>query len=444
MERLSQLDRPAAARWSEGYRSKVRSATEAVRVVRSGDRVWVQPGCSSPETLVRALVARADELRDVEIVHLLTLGAAPYAEARYAESFRHCSLFTGPNVRAAVNEGRADFVPVHLSDIPRLLTSGLRPVDVALVHLSPPDEHGFCSFGVGVECTKAAAEAARDVVALVNAQMPRALGDCFIHVSRLRHVVEVDEPVLEMRLPGEASDVSRAIGARVAELIENGSTLQMGIGEVPDAILHELKGRRDLGVHTEMFSDGVVDLFEAGVINGEAKTLHRGKIVASFVLGSKRCFDFLHNNPFVEFHPSDYVNDPFIIARNDRMVAINAALSVDLTGQVCADSLGRSIYSGFGGQADFMRGAARARRGKPIIVLPSTAQGGSLSRIADALPEGSGVVTTRADVHYVVTEHGVAQLFGRSLRERARALVAVAHPDFRDELTWAARRRRIL
>jgi acetyl-CoA hydrolase len=444
MECLSQDVQPVSSRWASQYRSKLASAREAVGVVRSGDRVWVHPGCCNPEPLVHALVARADELRDVELVHLMTLGAAPSADPRYAASFRHCALFTGGNVRQAVNEGRADFVPVHLSDIPRLIATGRQPIDVAFVHVSPPDEHGFCSFGVGVDCTKAAAEAARDVIALVNVRMPRTLGDCFIHVSRFTHAVEVDLPVVELPRPAELGAVSRAIGRRAAELVENGSTLQMGIGEVPDAILSELKDRRDLGVHTEMFSDGVVELFEAGVINGEAKTLHRGKIVASFVLGTRRSFDFLHNNPFVEFHPTDYVNDPFVIAQNDRMVAINAALAVDLTGQVCADSIGRSIYSGFGGQADFIRGAARARRGKPIIALPSTAKGGTLSRIVDALPEGAGVVTTRADVHYVVTEHGIAELHGKSLRERARALVAVAHPAFREELLRAGRDRRIL
>ena len=444
MECLSQDVQPVSSRWASQYRSKLASAREAVGLVRSGDRVWVHPGCCNPEPLVHALVARADELRDVELVHLMTLGAAPSADPRYAASFRHCALFAGANVRQAVNEGRADFVPVHLSDIPRLITTGRQPIDVAFVHVSPPDEHGFCSFGVGVDCTKAAAEAARDVIALVNVRMPRTLGDCFIHVSRFSHAVEVDLPVVELPRPAELGQVSRAIGRRAAELIENGSTLQMGIGEVPDAILSELKDRRDLGIHTEMFSDGVVELFEAGVINGEAKTLHRGKIVASFVLGTRRSFDFLHNNPFVEFHPTDYVNDPFVIAGNDRMVAINAALAVDLTGQVCADSIGRSIYSGFGGQADFIRGAARARRGKPIIALPSTAKGGTLSRIVDALPEGAGVVTTRADVHYVVTEHGIAELHGKSLRERARALVAVAHPDFREDLLRAARDRRIL
>ena len=285
MECLSQDVQPVSSRWASQYRSKLASAREAVGLVRSGDRVWVHPGCCNPEPLVHALVARAGELRDVELVHLMTLGAAPSADPRYAASFRHCALFTGANVRQAVNEGRADFVPVHLSDIPRLITSGRQPIDVAFVHVSPPDEHGFCSFGVGVDCTKAAAEAARDVIALVNVRMPRTLGDCFIHVSRFSHAVEVDLPVVELPRPAELGAVSRAIGRRAAELVENGSTLQMGIGEVPDAILSELKDRRDLGVHTEMFSDGVVELFEAGVINGEAKTLHRGKIVASFVLG---------------------------------------------------------------------------------------------------------------------------------------------------------------
>jgi acyl-CoA hydrolase len=333
---------------------------------------------------------------------------------------------------------------VHLSEIPALVRTGDLAVDVALIHVSPPDEHGFCSYGVGVECTKAAAERARTVIALVNRRMPRSLGDCFIHASRLTHVVEVDRPLVELPGAGQVGPVARAIGEHVASLIENGSTLQMGIGEIPDAVLLFLGGKRDLGIHTEMFSDGVVELFEKGVVTGEAKTLHRGKIVASFVLGSKRTFDFLNNNPFVEFHPTDYVNDPFVISRNDRMVAINSALAVDLTGQVCADSIGRSVYSGFGGQADFIRGAARSKRGKPIIVLPSTAKGGTLSRVVDALAEGSGVVTTRADVHYVVTEHGVAHLHGKSLRERAQALIGVAHPDFREELLRAAHDRRLL
>jgi 4-hydroxybutyrate CoA-transferase len=431
-------------RWTETYRSRVTTAEEALRAVRSGDHVWIHAGCNNPEELIRAMVARAPELEGVEVAHLMTFGCADYVDARYAKSFRHRSLFTGQNVREAVGEGRADFVPVHLSEIPRLINGGDLPVEVALIHVSPPDEHGFCSYGVGVECTKAAAEKARTVIALVNRRMPRSLGDSFIHVSRLTHVVEVDRPVLELDGAGKVGEVAKAIGAHVAELIEDGATLQMGIGEIPDAVLLFLKEKRNLGIHTEMFSDGVVGLFESGVVNGEAKTLHRGKIIASFVLGSKKCFDFLDNNPFVEFHPTDYVNDPFIVAQNEKMTAINSALAVDLTGQVCADSIGRRIYSGFGGQLDFIRGAARAKRGKPIIALPSTAREGRISRIVDVLAEGSGVVTTRADVHYVVTEHGIARLFGKSLRERAQELISVAHPDFRSELKDAARKRGLM
>ncbi len=430
--------------WTHSYRQKVRRAEQAVAEVKPGDHVWLHGGCNNPEELVKALVSRAEELHDVEVTHILTFGAADHVDPHYTGAFRHRALFTGPNVRQAVNEGRADFVPVFLSEIPGLIRTRVIPVDVAFVHISPPDEHGFCSYGVGVECTKAAAETARTVVALVNRQMPRSLGDSFIHVSRLSHVVEIDRPVVELPQCTEVSEVARAIGRNVAELIENGSTLQMGIGEIPDAVLMFLKDKRELGIHTEMFSDGVVALFEAGVVTGEAKTLHKGKLVSSFVLGSKRTFDFLDNNPFVEFHPSDYVNDPFVIAQNDKMVAINSALAVDITGQVCADSMGRAIYSGFGGQVDFIRGASRSRGGKPIIALPATAKGGTISRICDVLAEGSGVVTSRADVHYVVTEYGVANLHGRSLRERALALIECAHPQFRDELLCAAKKRKLL
>ena len=425
--------------WLETYRRKVTTAEDAMRCVRSADHVWIHAGCCNPEELVRAMLARAEELTDVEVCHLLTLGCADYVQAQYQRSFRHRALFTGANVREAVQEGRADFVPVHLSEVPRLIATGRQRVDVALIHVSPPDEHGFCSYGVGVECTKAAAEKARDVVALVNRQMPRSLGDSFIHVSKLTHVVEIDRPVLELPQTGEIGEVALAIGRHIVELIEDGATLQMGIGEIPDAVLSALTDRRDLGIHTEMFSDGMVDLFEAGVVTNEAKTLHRGKVIASFVLGSKKTFVFVDNNPLIEFHPSDYVNDPSVIAQNEKMVAINSAIAVDITGQVCADSLGRLIYSGFGGQLDFIRGAARSRGGKPIIALPATARDGSVSRIVDTLLEGSGVVTTRADVHYVVTEYGVAFLHGKSLSERARELIAVAHPSFRDELTAAAR-----
>ena len=432
------------AGWEDGYRGRKTSAEDAVRTIRSADRIWVHAGCNNPEELIRATVGRASELRDVELSHLLTIGSAEHVDAKYAGSFRHRAMFVGANVRAAVNEGRADWVPVFLSEIPRLIKSGAQPVDVAFLHISPPDEHGFCSYGVGVECTKAAAERAKTVIALVNPQMPRALGDSFIHASRLTHVVEIDRPLVELPPAGPVGEVARAIGQNVAGLIEDGATLQMGIGEIPDAVLLFLKDKRDLGIHTEMFSDGVVALFESGVITNESKTLHKGKIVASFVLGSKRTFDFLDNNPFVEFHPSDYVNDPHVIAQNEKMVAINSALAVDITGQVCADSMGPTIYSGFGGQVDFIRGASRSRGGKPIVALPSTARGGSVSRIVDTLCPGSGVVTTRGDVHYVITEYGVASLYGKSLRERARELIGVAHPDFRDELRAAARARKLL
>ena len=430
--------------WVDMYRRRTTTAEEAVKVIGSGNHVWVHGGCNNPEELLDAMVARSGELEGVHVVHILTFGRADYAAPEHAASFRACALFTGGNVRPAVNEGRADFVPVHLSQIPRLIQEGYVQVDVALIHISPPDEHGFCSYGVGVESTKAAAERAKIVIALVNKQMPRALGDAFIHVSKLTHVVEVDRPILELPMVTEIGDVAKAIGQHIADEIEDGATLQMGIGEIPDAVLLFLKHKKHLGIHTEMFSDTMVELFESGVITNEAKTLHRGKIVASFVLGSKKTFDFIDNNPFVDFHPSEYVNDPFVIAQNEKMVAINSALAVDITGQVCADSIGRSIYSGFGGQVDFIRGSARSKGGKPVIALPSTAKDDTLSRIVDTLLPGSGVVTTRADVHYVVTEYGVARLFGRSLRERALEMIKVAHPKFRDELTAAARARKLL
>jgi len=430
--------------WVEIYRRRTTSADAAVRDIRSGDRVWVHPGCNTPVRLIDAMVARAPELENVEVVHILTLAKAPYVEPGMEAHFRHRALFTGGNVRAAVNEGRADFVPIHLHEVPSLITGGLMPVDVALVHLSPPDEHGFCSYGVGVDATKAAVEDARTVIALVNQQMPRALGDSFVHVSKLTHVVEVDEPVLELSMAPEVSEVARRIGENIASLIPDGATLQMGIGEIPDAVLLFLGDKKHLGVHTEMFSDGLVDLFEAGVVTNEKKTLHRGKIVASFVIGSRRAFDFVDNNPFMEFHPNEYVNDPFIVAQNDNMVAINSAISVDLTGQVCADSIGTRVYSGFGGQLDFIRGAARSKGGVPIIALPSTARDGTVSRLVDTLLPGSGVVTTRADVHYVVTEYGIANLWGRTLRDRARSLIDIAHPDFREDLERAAAKRNLL
>jgi len=410
------------------------SAEEAVAAIRLGDRVYIHPGCAEPEILVEALVARASELSDVEIVHLMTMGSAGYVAPGMERHFRHNSLFTGANVRSAIHDRRADFTPVFLSEIPRLFLERLLPIDVALIQVSPPDEHGFLSFGIGVECTKAAAESARVVIAQVNPRMPRTLGDSFIHRSKVHYLVEHEAPLIELRPEHAGGPEIRAIGQHVAELIENGATLQTGIGAIPDALLEALSSKRDLGMHTEMFSDGIVRLVEAGVVNNERKTLHRGKIVASFMLGTRALYDFADNNPLIELHPSDYVNDPFIISRNEHMVAINSALQVDLTGQVCADSLGHLNYSGFGGQLDFMRGAARSRGGKAIIALPATARGGTLSRIVPVLSPGSGVTTTRGDVHYVVTEHGIAHLHGRTIRERAAALIGIADPRFRAEL----------
>ncbi len=425
------------------FHDKLVTAETALAAVKSGDHVYVHPGCATPERLLDAMVARAGELEDVKVVHLMSNGRAEYVRPGMERHFRHLALFCGKNVREAVNAGRADYVPIFLSEVPRLFRCGRVPLDVALIHVSPPDEHGFCSFGVGVECTKAAAEAARIVIAQVNPAMPRVLGDNFIHVRKITHFVESNDPLAELPRV-RMSPAFEEIGKNVASLIEDGATLQLGIGGIPDAVLHFVRDRKHLGVHTEMFSDGMVELVELGIVTNEKKTLHPGKIVASFVLGTRPLFDFIHNNPIVEFHPSDYVNDPFVIAQNDNMVAVNSAIEVDLTGQVCSDSIGDTIYSGFGGQVDFIRGASRAKNGRAIIALLSTAKDGKVSRISTVLEEGAGVVTSRADVHYVVTEFGVADLFGRSLRERAKALIGIAHPKFREELQAGAARRRLL
>jgi len=373
----------------------------------------------------------------VEITQILTFADAPYADPEFEDSFRVNALFIGNNVREAVRQGRADFTPIFLSEIPSLFRDGSMPLDVALVTLTPPDEHGFCSFGVEVGTTKPAAEEAKIIIAEINQQMPRTLGDCFIHVSRLNHIVEVDYPLPEVPQAG-TSELHLKVGRHIAEMIPDGATLQMGIGSIPDAVLYHLSSHRDLGIHTELFSDGVIDMVERGVITCNKKTFHPGKIVAGFLFGSKRLYDFAHNNPLIELHPSDYVNDPFNIAQNDNMVAINSALQVDLTGQVCADSIGSKLYSGAGGQVDFIRGAARSKGGLPIVAFLSTAKDESLSRIVPMLYEGSGVVTTRNDVHYVATENGVAKLHGKTVRERARALIGIAHPKFQEELTRAA------
>ncbi len=413
------------------------AADKALTLVQSGQRVYIGGGCGVPTPLLDALVARAPELHDVEIIHILTAGDDPTTAQEHTSAFRHNALFVGSNVRRAVNEGRADFTPIFLSEIPRLFRSGQLPLDVAIIQVAPPDQHGFCSLGVEVGCSLPAAQLARTVIAEVNARMPRTLGDSFIHVSRITACVETDRPLHELP-QGDINPIAERIGQHVADLIPNGATLQLGIGAVPESVLRYLGHRRHLGIHSELFSDGIIDLVEAGVIDGEAQTLHRGKLVAGFLLGTRRLFDWVHNNAMVEMHPTDYVNDPFVIAQHKRMVAINSAIQIDLTGQVCADSIGTRIYSGAGGQVDFIRGAARAEEGRPIIALPATAQNGTLSRIVPTLDPGAGVVTSRYDVHYVVSEYGVAQLHGRTLAQRARALIAIAHPDFRPMLTKAA------
>ena len=419
--------------WLNHFRSKLVTLELAARRVQSGHRIWVQPGNSTPAPFLSALVGRAPELRNVEIIHMLTLGDAVYTRAEYEGVFRHRGMFLGANVREAVGAGRADYTPIHLSEIEDLFSTGALPLDIAVLQLSVPDQHGFMSFGPGVDCSLAAARAAKYVIAEVNRQMPRTFGDNSLHVSEVNAIVETDRPLLEVE-PETITSTHRRIAQNVADLIPDGATLQLGIGAIPDAVLSFLADRNDLGIHSEMVSDGVIPLIEEGVINGRAKSIHRGKAVLGFVLGSRRLFDFLNENVMFEYHPIRYTNDPFVIAQNPRMIAINSAIEVDLTGQVCADSIGPRPYSGFGGQVDFLRGAARSKDGKPVIALPSTAKNGTVSRIVPSLTPGAGVVTSRADVHYVVSEHGVAYLHGKSLRERAAALIAIADPRFRDQL----------
>jgi len=422
--------------WESIFRSKVTDADGAVKAIQSGNRVYLAGGAGVPKELIKGLTRRAGEIQDVELTHILTFAEAPYVAPQFQDSLRVNALFIGSNVRAAVQDGRADFTPVFLSEIPRLFRRGALPIDVVLMSISTPDEHGFCSFGVEVGTTKPAAESARVIITEVNRQMPRTLGDSFIHVSRLHHIVEVDYPIPEAP-QGGSSEQHMLVGQHIAEMIPDGATLQMGIGSIPDAVLRNLSNHKDLGVHTELFSDGVIDMVDAGVITCSKKSFHPGKIIAGFLFGSKRLYDFVHNNPIIELHPTDYVNDPFNIAQNDNMVAINSAIQVDLTGQVCADSIGPRIYSGVGGQVDFIRGAARSKGGLPIIAFLSTAQKGSVSRIVPMLNEGAGVVTTRNDVHYVVSEYGVASLYGQTIRQRAKELINIAHPQFREELTAA-------
>jgi len=418
---------------------KIVSAAEAVEVIRSGHRVYVQCATAAPSILLDALVERAPELNDVEVIHLHIEGPGPHLAPEMAGHLRHTALFIGPNARAAVNEGRADFVPVFLSDVPHLFEAGLIPLDAVLCNVSPPDAHGYCSLGTSIEAMRAAIGSAKTVIAQLNAAMPRTLGESFIHVSQIDYAVEVNVP-LYLRPDGEVDPVERRIGEYVAEMVPDGATLQMGIGAIPTAVALCLRDKHDLGIHTELMTDCVVDLVEAGAVTGLAKERNRGKIVATFMMGTEKVYRFAHDNPMVEMRACDFTNDTHVIRSFSKMTAVNSAIAIDLTGQVCADSIGWRLYSGVGGQMDFIRGAALASEGRPIIALPSTASGGTVSRITPFLPEGSGIVTTRAHVRTVVTEWGVAELYGKSIRQRAAALIAIAHPDFRDELTAQARR----
>jgi len=428
-----------ASAWEKEYRSKVLSADEAVLKIGPGRTVFLGTACGEPQALVKALLSKSYAMIDSEVIQTLSLGLTFYAEDQFRDQFRLNAFFIGPNVRGAVNEGRADYTPVNLSDIERLFSSGLKPVDVALIQVSPPDEGGYCNLGVSVDITKSAAMHADVVIAEVNPNMPILGGDSRLHLREIDFLVENDQPLMESTGDGDTTKIAPRIGKNVADLVPDGATIQIGYGNVPDAILSFLSEKKDLGVHTEMFSDGIIDLVERGVITGKRKGFHEGKVVASFCMGTKRLFDFINRNEMFEMYPSSYTNDPCNISRNNHMIAINSALEVDLTGQVCTDQIGHRFYSGIGGQADFMRGAARSPGGKAIIAMPSTAQHHTLSRIVPTLSTGGGVTTTRGDVQFVVTEYGVADLRGKSIMERALSLIGISHPRFRAELLMHAK-----
>ena len=415
---------------------KVVTAEDAVAIIKSGDRVFVHGAAATPQQLITAMTARANEFKDVEIVHLHTEGPAPYAASEFAGTFKTNALFIGSNVRTAIAEGRADYIPVFLSEVPALFRRNILPLNVAMIQVSPPDRHGFCSLGVSVDVACAAVQTSEYVIAQINPNMPRTHGDGLLHFSRINYAIDVDAPLPEIK-PNHLSGIELAIGRNCAGLIDDGATLQMGIGAIPDAVLVALEHHRDLGVHTEMFSDGLVDLVEKGVVSNAKKRVHPGKIVSSFTMGSRRLYDFVDDNPFVAMLDVAYVNDTDVIRRNQKVTAINSAIEVDITGQVCADSIGTYLYSGVGGQMDFIRGASLSEGGKPIIALPSVTGRGQ-SRIVSFLKEGAGVVTTRAHVHYVVTEYGIANLYGKNLKQRARALIEIAHPSHRETLEKAA------
>lgn len=423
--------------WSDKYKSMIATPEEAVARIRPGQRIFIGTGCAEPLRLVTALTKRAFELPDTEIIHLLTFGDAPYAHKEMAQFFRVNSFFIAENVRGIIQEGLGDYTPIHLSDVPGLFNSGQLPLDAALIQVTPPDERGMCSLGVSVDVVKCATENASLVIAQVNPNMPRTHGDSFVHVYDLDVLVPVTDPILEVPQM-EITEETKQIGENLAALIDDGATIEVGIGRIPQALLGFLKNKKDLGVHTEMISDHIVELVQSGAVNGSRKTLDRGRIVASFCLGTRKLYDFIDNNPMFSFHPTEYVNDPHVISQQNKMVAVNVALEVDLTGQVCADSIGTRFFSGVGGQVDFNRGASKARGGKAIIALPSTAKDGTISRIVTRLSPGAGVVTTRAGVNYVVTEYGVAYLHGKSIQERALALICIAHPKYRAQLVREA------
>lgn len=419
--------------WLTTYRERTATAEKALKAIRRGHRVFIGSGCGEPQHLSQALEEALPSLADLEILHILSVGKTRYTEAGFSDKCRLKSFFVAAASREAVAEGRADYTPVSLGDVPELFRSGAVPIDVALIQVSPPDEHGFCSFGIAVDIVKAAAESAHTVIAQVNPRMPMTLGDSFIHVQDIDTFVEYEEPLLEVPLP-EITPVAQEVGKNVAKLIEDGSTLRVSVGSLATASLYALEDKQDLGVHADMLTDAYLHLVRRGVITNARKTLHNGKIITSFCLGTRELYDFVNNNPMVAFHPAEYTNNYLVIAENEKMVSINSALEVDLSGQVCSDSLGYEIYSGVGGAIDFLRGARSSRGGKAIMVLPSTTADGNQSRIVPSLAEGAGVVTTRGGVQYVVTEYGIANLHGKSIRERALALIGIAHPDFREEL----------
>jgi acetyl-CoA hydrolase len=424
--------------WNKTFESRIVTPEEAVRVIKSGMRIFLTGNCSVPQKILAALVEYAPELENVEICQALTIGPADYVAPEMEGHLRVNTMFISANIRKAVQDGRADFTPVLLSEFPLLFKRNLLPIDVALIHVSPPDEHGFCSLGIEVGLTKSPAESAKIIIAEVNQKMPRTLGDSFIHVSKLNYVIPVDYELPELAMGDEGgSEIIEKIAGYIADLIPDYATMQMGIGAIPDAVLKYLYEKRDLGIHTELFSDGVIDLVDAGVLTNARKTLHPGKIIAGFIIGTNRLYRWVDDNPLIELHPTEYINDPYVIAQNERMVAVNSAIEVDLTGQVCADSIGPKFYSGVGGQLDFIYGASRSRGGVPIIALPSTAK--NFSRIVSMLKQGAGVVTSRNHVRFVVTEYGVADLYGKTIRQRAQSLISIAHPEYREQLTREAK-----